>query len=276
MKYFIFLGLSGLFCLQLSLAQSPKIDSASAVNKDQIISMGSGELIQVFTGAVFLNPSPQKFFLLNGRVRFSCKGACGFKIESAVFKLKDLQGEGEVRLSNTANSVYFETRQGQFFAEILGRKETRQLTSFSAHLFQGEKDWASDLLLKDKKAIRGEWLIPKEKVERESFGLQQQLKQEEELRKKLALLEKKKKQPDRPGPESMICKTPEGALNECNWQCENSTTGIKQSCTRLKSRNSVCVRYRCNAAGKWADRTVIDNLESCLSLGQFSVQKCNY
>jgi hypothetical protein len=73
----------------------------------------------------------------------------------------------------------------------------------------------------------------------------------------------------------VICKKPEGHLNQCAWHCENNPK--KAKVCRLDKPKVVCVRTRCNANGDWAEETkiAVDSGARCPSRG-FAVNECDY
>lgn len=75
--------------------------------------------------------------------------------------------------------------------------------------------------------------------------------------------------------EPIICKNPNGRLNQCSWHCENNPKKAK-SCM-LGKPNVACVRSRCNANGEWAEpmKIPVGSSDTCDATGA-KVSDCDY
>lgn len=127
-------------------------------------------------------------------------------------------------------------------ALTLGRGEAG---SFQADLEKGEPVF--DQLLHGRRAARGTLSEkgPMDTALRERWN--QALDRAEKSRQTRA--EKSVKDVVRSG---AICLKPAGLLNECAWICEGNPKGEKKRC-RVENPGVRCIRYRCDANGKWAD-----------------------
>lgn len=76
-------------------------------------------------------------------------------------------------------------------------------------------------------------------------------------------------------PQPIICKSPNGQLNQCAWRCLNNSKGAKV-CEADKA-NVSCVRLRCNANGVWAEETKLPATAAtkCKAKGAV-VDECDY
>lgn len=133
--------------------------------------------------------------------------------------------------------------------------------SFLGVLESGEPVY--DVLLKGRKVARGK-LNQVQKIPASDLG---SLKKQTEV-KKVVL----KKNKAAPRTKEQICTNPNAELNQCSWVCENNP---KKSKNCNLSAGAVCVRYRCNANGEWAEKTELTALESKCTL-QALVMNCDY
>jgi len=76
-------------------------------------------------------------------------------------------------------------------------------------------------------------------------------------------------------PQPIICKKPNGQLNQCAWRCVNNIKNAK-TCEADKP-NVACVRLRCNANGDWAEETKLSASAAakCKAKGEV-VDECDY
>lgn len=79
-----------------------------------------------------------------------------------------------------------------------------------------------------------------------------------------------------PKGESAICERPRGLFNQCYWACTGNPNG--ESKCRVDKPGVQCVRARCNANGKWSEKT---NLPAATSDGVcpadgYTVKDCDY
>lgn len=75
----------------------------------------------------------------------------------------------------------------------------------------------------------------------------------------------------------MICKNPLAKLNQCAWICKKNPSSEKRSCRVAPRGNAHCLRYRCDANGRWTDETEIPGTKGALQckLDPF-VSTCDY
>lgn len=168
---------------------------------------------------------------------------------------------------------------GAFNAEEQQLVKTGQRLKFIGEIENNEIQY--DILLKGRK-------IPRGKLGKiEAFDYQSELKNQKAKEAKF-LAEKNKaealrkqkilEQKTRVG--EFICIQPRAKLDQCRWRCENAVGRLQQKCVK----ESKCVRYRCNAAGEWAERTELATTEICqlglkksTALTDYSlIQKCDY
>jgi hypothetical protein len=122
--------------------------------------------------------------------------------------------------------------------------------------FQGileEGKIAYDVLLKGKKIPRGNLsaVVPLAKEdlaadEKKKMALAQQ---EAKARKAAELARAQART------SGQICAKPGGMFNQCAWICEGA--GKKDKECQIARAGVSCVRYRCNANGDWAEKTLI-------------------
>lgn len=73
---------------------------------------------------------------------------------------------------------------------------------------------------------------------------------------------------------SPICSKPKGDLNQCAWICENNPTG--ESKCRTDLANVKCVRYKCDANGRWSHEERVPANSSGFCQSAPVVGNCNY
>ncbi len=123
-------------------------------------------------------------------------------------------------------------------------KKGRQV-SFTGQIEAGQV--AFDVLLQSKKVPKGRWSVVddcdfKELEEKETeFRLLQEKRRREFQEFQLQAQEQK-----RLNDAKYLCHKPYGQFNDCYWRFEDK----------------ICVRYRCNAEGKWASRTELLRAEN--------------
>lgn len=116
-------------------------------------------------------------------------------------------------------------------------KPGKQVT-FTGQLEAGRVSY--DILLQNKKVPKGKWSNVencdfKELEEKEAEFKLLQEKRRREFQEYQLQTQQIKKENDL----KYLCHNPYGQFNDCYW----------------RSENQICVRYRCNAEGKWASRT---------------------
>jgi hypothetical protein len=76
-------------------------------------------------------------------------------------------------------------------------------------------------------------------------------------------------------PPEIICKEPNGQLNQCTWRCVNNNK--KAKACEVNKPNVSCIRLRCNANGDWAEETKlpVSSATKCKAHGD-SVDECDY
>lgn len=169
-----------------------------------------------------------------------------------------------ISLNPSIPQVRFCSARPEYTVKLYDHEKEVKLKSFEEVTFVGvlEKERvAYDLLLQGKKIPKGNWDKPKtcsfaELNEKETaFRLQQEQRKRDantamEARKKL------KQENDA----KFLCHEPYGQFNDCWW----------------KTESKICVRYRCNADGKWASRTELARTQFHFCGNKEAVNKCNY
>lgn len=169
-----------------------------------------------------------------------------------------------ISLNPSIPQVRFCSARPEYTIKLYDHEKEVTLKSFEEITFVGvlEKERvAYDLLLRGKKIPKGSWDKPKacsfsELIEKESaFKLQQEQRRREEL----ALSDVRRKQ-KLENDARFLCHEPYGQFDDCWWKYESQ----------------ICVRYRCNADGKWASRTELTRNQFNMCDSKKPVTKCNY
>lgn len=77
-----------------------------------------------------------------------------------------------------------------------------------------------------------------------------------ELSKPVKIVKVKKVKPSK----DHICEQPYAKFNQCSWVCENNPKSAKKCLVERKEVQ--CVRSRCDANGKWVDKTILPKSKS--------------
>jgi hypothetical protein len=167
-----------------------------------------------------------------------------------------------LKLSVLEGKALFRGQENEEFLSVNAGEEA----TFQGVLENGEL--AYDVLLQGRRVVRGT-MRPKSQMDP---GLR------EHWSKAFDKLEKTRQRILREGVEKKrkgaICAKPQGKLNECAWICEGNPKKEKSKC-RLEQPGVKCVRFRCDANGRWSDRTEIPAGKSPCG-AQPLVQVCDY
>lgn len=181
---------------------------------------------------------------------------------------------------------YFEVKvvRGEILFGAFNAEEQLLVKSGEKLKFIGEvmnEEIQYDTLLKGRKIPRGKLGV----VEKFNYENELKLQKEKEERaqaekKKLAAKKHQQLAEQKKRTGEYICIIPRGKLNQCQWRCEDEAGKLEKKC----NERSQCVRYRCNAGGEWADRTVLTKKEICFQgiknpseVSSYSlVQMCDY
>ena len=169
-----------------------------------------------------------------------------------------------ISLNPSVPQVRFCNARPEYTVKLYDHEKEAKLKAFEEITFVGvlEKERvAYDLLLQGKKIPKGSWDKAKacsfsELTEKETaFRLQQEQRRREESasadnRRKLKMENDAR----------FLCHKPYGQFNDCWW----------------KTESQICVRYRCNADGKWSARTEMTRNQFEMCDSKQPVSKCNY
>ena len=173
-----------------------------------------------------------------------------------------------ISLNPSIPQVRFCNARPEYTIKLYDHEKEVKLKSFEEVTFVGvlEKERvAYDLLLQGKKIPKGNWDKSKicsfaELNEKETaFRLQQ-----EQRRRDANISADARKKLKQENDARFLCHEPYGQFNDCWW----------------KNESQICVRYRCNADGKWASRTELTRkqMHFCTDkeAAKQPVNKCNY
>lgn len=169
-----------------------------------------------------------------------------------------------ISLNPSIPQVRFCNARPEYTVKLYDHEKEVSLKTFEEVTFVGvlEKERvAYDLLLQGKKIPKGNWDKPKacsfaELNEKETaFRLQQ-----EQRRREANAAAEAKKQLKKENDAKFLCHEPYGQFNDCWWKYESKA----------------CVRYRCNADGKWMSRTELNRTQNHFCDSKIPVNKCNY
>lgn len=191
-----------------------------------------------------------------GRIRWASETPSAITLKSDLFELKPPSGQFVFIYQPWLPQIEVMSLKGDIsFSELNGEEshvlKTGQKMNFTGRIEEGEIVY--DLLLKGRRIPKGEMsavssLSP---LEEKFYSIEEENKARAERLKKQEIVKKPKIK--RKGE---ICSDPGGLFNECSWVCVNNPTKYdlhKGKCRSDLSRVK-CVRRRCNANGKWADR----------------------
>lgn len=169
-----------------------------------------------------------------------------------------------ISLNPAIPQVRFCNARPEYVIKLYDHEKEAKLKAFEEITFVGALEnerIAYDLLLRSKKIPKGNWDKVKvcsfsELNEKETaFRLQQEQRRREETASNDARRKLKKENDDR-----FLCHEPYGQFNDCLW----------------KNESQICVRYRCNADGKWTSRTEMTRIQFHLCESKQPVAQCNY
>lgn len=169
-----------------------------------------------------------------------------------------------ISLNPSIPQVRFCNARPEYTIKLYDHEKEVKLKTFEEVTFVGalEKERvAYDLLLQGKKIPKGNWDKPKtcslaELNEKETAFRLQQEQRRRDANASLDARKKLKQENDA----KFLCHEPYGQFNDCWW----------------KTESHICVRYRCNADGKWASRTELTRTQFHFCSSKESVNKCNY
>jgi glycosyltransferase involved in cell wall biosynthesis len=156
-------------------------------------------------------------------------------------------GDGVFRMDHELGRSEIFVLRGEFEFGGLGRDEHIELKKNQKNYFQGiieDGELSYDVLLKSKKIARGSVKKTQEMTEQEKQVFENEVKPPPMVKEKPKIERKP----------SQICSPPYAEYNQCVLRCEGNPKSESSKCrTDLKSVS--CVRYQCNANGKWSNKT---------------------
>jgi len=217
-----------------------------------------------------------EMILKKGRVRWDSAIGSKIMIKSDLYEATPGKGTYLISYNPLTPQVEVMSLDGEIdFQELFGEESLKLKSGEKAHFLGQMEDGviAYDLLLQGRKIPKGQksQVIPITKEDLDRYSLAEEKKQAEVARKKAIALAASKS----PARKGEICKRPAGLFNECSWVCEKNPK--EQSRCRMDLAQVQCVRFRCNANGQWAERTVIEKgMGEKICRLSAVVQKCDY
>lgn len=252
-------------------ALTTRVDEISlGLNAGNEIELFKNTKIQVYE--VFEDPQQEHIlFLFDGTIRLkNFKGdlkhdAKPNRIRTPFFDLlQPTEADVIIQLNMKEPSVEIRMVKGTWNLEFFSYERTVQLKAGQQVKFTGvlgsESDQIKyDFLLEDKKIPKGQlgevgrFDLAKFNEEKKIADADIIKKEKAEKKKAQQVILKKKKYEA-----SFLCKNPFGQLNQCAWKLEKEK----------------CFRQRCNAGGKWGDKTERPVTSACTS--NFMIGSCDY
>ena len=206
--------------------------------------------------------------LLAGKVYYSSEKSEERFLRTLITKTRVTEGEWVLSYNPDEAKAQLYSIKGVVDFRGLENEEGVVIESMKKASFKGVIENGSvvyDELLKGRKVARG-LLSEVTDVLPEELKL---LETTKELAKPEKFVKVKKVKPSK----EHICEQPYGKFNQCSWVCENNPKSAKKC---LVDRKGVqCVRLRCDANGKWVDRTLLPKSKSNCEKEAF-VASCDY
>jgi len=195
-----------------------------------------------------------QIILQKGRLRYDCETFCKREIKADLYdetpeagdyiytyepqipKFEALVIDGELKFRGfeNENSVTLKANQKASFTGVLEGSEI-----------------AYDVLLGGRKVAKGKLSKVETLSEPEQKKFTKLFSEKKVVRKKVVSTRLP----------SQICEKPNAELNQCQWTCEENPKKAKNCAV---DQGAVCVRYRCNANGEWAEAyTLPDGQNRC-------------
>jgi hypothetical protein len=186
------------------------------------------------------------------------KRAYNIAVRSDLFEMIPPAGDMVFSIEPEKALATVKVYEGSMEFSALNGEESVQVKSGQKVSFQGileEGKVAYDVLLQGKKIPRGQ-LGKVQPLAKEDLAAEAKKRKEQEAREAKERRDAAKAAAafDASG---MICSKPSAKFNQCAWICEGATKKDKKDCPVTRPDVS-CVRYRCNANGEWAEKTVLN------------------